>query len=627
VVLDVRIHTLPGCDLGTGAARASLTLTALGDFGASNESAEILPLDRAGQELRFPSATRAVEAILGSRPAFFGYGERGELGVDVLLWPERQTCVLLAPDGAQGYPGRNGGQALGYAPGARQVLAAGGNDALLSDAIVGALTFDVNNGALRSFDTSEEGVLAQPRAFATVTVFGDELLVAGGEHPVFGVAEEDIEPRRNAEIFDPELQRFSGVIELQNSRTHHAALTLRDGRTLLIGGRSKAGESNVAQRVLELVDPGEKTARFGEQISGRIDPRALLLSDGRVFVGGGTDAQGKLVSPPGQWLSATAEPERELDEAELPLRFDRAFAALEGSGVLAVGGCEERVPADEDEAARCAEQCRRGCPPAEYDARWIDAEGRGHDVSLPGILAPRPILLPGSDGSPWLVAASERDPSRPALYRFNPWRSTFTAVFAPGELVLPSPDFPPPLAIAPDTFVWLDETAQHGELRGLRLGTRNRFAQDIALVLQADPLDSTRPVHLVPTRPLRGEESYGRTLVLDGDARPPLVVRLTDTDYADVTVTVALQPGSAPPAILLDDQELGESCAWPEGELRGGDADVAKLVRSGARAELYFHGGKQACSAPKSRVSLGFLAITGMTTIDRIEVEREAKAF
>jgi hypothetical protein len=605
-VVDVSVHTLPGCAPSATAAHANLSLFALGDFDASNESAEILPLDRKGAELRFPSATQALEARVDSRPAFFGYGERAARGLDVLLWPERQTCVLLSPDDAQGYPGKHGGQALGYAPAAQLVLAAGGNDALLSDAIVGALTLDVATGELHSFDTSEQGVLSQPRAFATTTSFGDKLLVAGGEYPVFGVAEEDIEPRRNAEVFDPALGRFSDVIELHNARTHHAALTLRDGRTLLIGGRTKAGDSNVAQRVLELIDLRDQRAQFGQRITGRIDPQAVLLSDGRVFVGGGTDELGQLVSPPGEWLTPGGEPESELDEDELPLRYDRAFVALEGGGVLAVGGCQERD---------CASQ--------QYDAYWIDALGNVTSVELGGIVAPRPILLPGSDGSPWLIAAAASDPTRPVLYRFNPWRSRFSAVSLPGELLLPRPDFPRPLAIGPDTFVWLDENQKHGELRGLRLGTRNRFAQDIALVPSSDPDDATRPLHLAPDRPPVGSNGYDGQLALDGVE--PLVVRVTDTDYADVTISLQLAAGSAPPVILLDTRELGgDECPWPEGELRGGDADVPKLVRSGTRVELYFQGASRACVGPEARVSLGFRAGRGASAIRRIFLARGA---
>jgi hypothetical protein len=632
-VLPVRLHTLPSCDVGAGAASANLTLLALGDFEASNESAEILPLDRTGAALRFPSATQALEARVDQSPGFWGYGERTSQGLDVLLWPKQATCVVFRPDGSQGYPGKRGGQALGYAAGSRTVLAAGGNDALVSDAIVGALTFDVATGALSTFDTSEPGVLRKPRAFATATSYGGKLLVAGGENPLFGVAEPDIEPRDSAEVFDSALQRFVGEIELLLPRTRHAAVTLADGRTLLVGGRTKSGNASLGARQLELLDPRSDRAEIGQQIEERIDPRALLLSDGRVFIGGGTTFTGQPAAPAGAWLTPDAKPDATLDAAELPLRYGRAFAPLLGGGVLAVGGCEERDPDSDDDAARCAALCERGCPPRDnvYDARWIAADGSVSRVELDGISAPRPVLLPGSDGSPWLVASAASDPLAPVLYRFNPWDSSFSAVSAPGELQLPRAEFPQPVVVAPDTFVWLDELDEHGQLLGLKLGTRNRFAQDVALVLQTDEQVRTRPLHLVPERPLREPERYDGRLWLNQDATPPTVVRLADTDYADVTLQIHLLDAgdtpSVPPVVLLGDVRLGgETCAWPDGETRGGDADIPTLARSGEHAELRYHGARQLCTAPKTRVSLGITAGSGESVIARIDVRREAAA-
>ena len=633
-VLPVRLHTLPLCDLGATAVNASLTLQALGDFEATNESAEILPLDRAGAALRFPSATLAVEARVEAEPRFWGYGERDARGLDVLLWPRQATCVLFRPDGSQGYPGKRGGQALAFDSGSQTVVSAGGNDSLVSDAIVGALAFNAATGLAAAFDTSEPGVLRRPRAFATATAFAGKILVAGGENPLLGGAEDDIEPRSNAEVFDVQEQRFTDEIELQSSRTRHAAVTLLDGRTLLVGGRTKAGTSR-ALGLLETVDPEANRADIGDQITPRVDPRALLLSDGRVFVAGGTTLEGRPVSPPAEWLSPQAKLEAVSDESALPLRFGRAFAALSGGGVLAVGGCEDRAPAD-GEAELCTAWCEHGCPPQAlegaphpyaYDAHWIDARGTS-TVDLSGISAPRPILIPGSDGSPWLIAATATEPESPALFRFNPWRRSFSAVSLTSPLRLPRPGYPAPVVVGPDAFVWLDQNEQHGELLGLRLGTRNRFTQDAALVLQADDLDSSRPLHLAPDRAVAGPPIYDGRLWLD-EAAEPVVVAVTDTDYADVTVAIQLldvgKVVSVPPRVLLGDVELGGSaCPWPDGSARDEDALLATLTRAGASAELRFHGGRQACRAPNGRVSLAFRAANGLSVIRRIDVRRRA---
>lgn len=639
-VLPVKLHTLPLCDLSDGAASTNLTLQALGDFEASNESAEILPLDRAGATLRFPSATRAIEARVDAEPRFWGYGERDAHGLDVLLWPRQATCVLFRPDGSQGYPGKQGGQALAFDATSRSILAAGGNDSLVSDAIVGALTFDVTTAAAATFDTSESGVLRQPRAFATATSFASEVLVAGGENPLFGVPDEDIEPRSNAEVFDPAQQRFTSEIELQSARTRHGAVTLRDGRTLLVGGRTKAGNSSRALGLLELVDPQTRRAAIGHQIEPRIDPQVLLLSDGRVFVGGGTTLQGEPVTPPGEWLTPDAELEGVLEERDVPLRLGRAFAALSGGGVLVVGGCESREPDDDLERESCARFCDGGCPPHgepgspqpyAYDAHWLSADGAATPVDLSGIAAPRPILIPGSDGSPWLVAATSSDPESPALFRFNPWTSSFSQVSGVAEARLPRPGYPAPVVVAPDTFVWLDENEQHGELLGLRLGTRNRFAQDVALVLSTELLDSLRPLHLAPDRPMSEPERYDGSLRLDVEASQPVVVTVTDTDYADVTVAIQLldveSTPSVPPIVLLGETELGGAdCPWPDGDARDDDARVATLARVGDSAELRFHGGRTACPAPNGRLSLRFRAGAGVSVIRRIDVRREAAA-
>ncbi len=628
-VLPVRVHTLANCGLPPELARGNLELLALGDFAATNESAEILPLERRGAALKFPVATQAVEAHVGnSLTAFAGYAERRQnAGVDVLLWPERATCVVWQPDGAQGYPGPHGGQALGYAVASGVVLAAGGSDALVSDAIVGALSFDVATGELTSVDTSDDGVLREPRAFATVTQFGERLLVAGGEHPVFGVPDADIEPHATAEVFDPKLGRFSGeVIQLRNTRTRHAALTLEDGRTLLVGGRTRVGATSIAQYQLEIVDPKQKRASVADAIAARIEPRALRLTDGRIFVGGGTGLDGSLTKPVAQWLTKQAHLEDTQASSSLAPRFDRAFVATAGGGVLAVGGCEDRPAISEQDAAKCA-ACGHGCVPLgdEYDAWWLDRDGVASEVDVDGISAPRPILLPGSDGRPWLVAADARTPEKPQLFRFNPWaeKPTFEPVTVASEVRLPGPGMPEPLALGPDAFVWIDDSEGQGQLMGLRLGTRNRYTQDLALVLLSDPVDPTRPEHLVPDHPLGDDTSYDGALTLRD---PAVTVFEADVDYADVTLRVHLR-GAQLPRLLLGRTLLGaEDCPWPDGGETGGDADLPTLLRRGGQAELRFHGGRRACQVEPGRLALGVRAGDGVTIITELDVQRGVHA-
>ena len=624
-VLPLRVHTLKsrGCDLPPELAHTTLQLQALGDFAASNDSAEFLRLDQSGAALKFPVATQAVVARVGSDArAFTGYGERRENGLDLLLWPELSSCRVWRRDGAHGYPGRHGGQALGYSRQRGVVLAAGGDDPLVTDATVGALSFDVATGAIQTLDSSDDGVLRQPRAFATATAFGDQILVAGGEEPVFGIPAKDIEPVATAELFDPQLGRFSGEpIQLRSRRTHHAAVRLDDGRTLLVGGRSRVGATSIAQYRMEIVDPSSGRASVADAIAPRIDPRALRLSDGRIFVGGGVGLDGALTEPVAEWLTADGQLDRTQLASLVAPRFDRAFVATIGGGALAVGGCEDRPAATTEDAAACA-ACSHGCPPldAEFDAWWIDRDGAATPVSLAGIWAPRPILLPGSDGRPWLVAAAASTPEIPRLFRFDPWTERFEPADVPASVRLPKPGMPEPLAIDPDAFVWMDDDGAAGQLMGLRLGTRNRFTQDLALVLLSDPIE-TRPQHLVPERPIGQDVSYNGQLTLSG----PVTIRVADTDYGDVTLKLHMIAGPAPVVQLGVATLGGGECPWPEGAERGDDFDQPTVIRQGNRAQLLFHGGARACPVETGRLALGLRANDGVSVIQQLDVLRGAQ--
>jgi hypothetical protein len=599
-----------------------LELRALGDFEASNDAAEVLPLARSGAALKFPAATQAVVArVDDGADAFTGYAERrDDSGLDLLLWPERQTCVIRSA----GYPGRNGGQAVGFAAGSGRVLVAGGNDALDSDALVGWSSFDVATGNVEARGRTDSGTLAEPRAFAQVTSFGSRLLVSGGEKPVQGVPERDIEPYASAEVWDAE-RGFSGeLIALQSARTHHAALSLADGRTLLVGGRAKVGSTNIAQYQLEIVDPSSLRASVADAITPRIDPSALRLSDERIFVGGGTALDGSPAQPVGEWLTAAARLDRTRLSLEVAPRFERAFVATAGGGVLAVGGCEDRLATSESDARECA-RCSHGCVPLDgFDAWWIDRDGLASRVLLDRISAPRPLLLAGSDGSPWLVAASADAPDQPRLFRFNPWARSFERADLPAEARLPRPGMPAPLVIGLDTFVWLDESADGGQLLGLRLGTRGRYAQDLALVLQADPLDPGRPRHLVPSGALGDSASYDGKLTLR-DAG--VSIQVADTDYADVTIKLKLDAqAEAPPVVLLGSTALGGAgCRWPSGNARGGHFDRPTIVRRDRRALLRFQGATaEPCPVEPGRLSLALTGGESTSIVDELEVLRSA---
>jgi hypothetical protein len=238
------------------------------------------------------------------------------------------------------------------------------------------------------------------------------------------------------------------------------------------------------------------------------------------------------------------------------------------------------------------------------------------------VSAPRPILIAGSDGAPWLVAASLDSPEIPRLFRFDPWQARFTLADLPANVRLPRSASPPPAVVDLDTFVWLDEDQQHGELLGLRLGTRNRYAQDVALVLQTDPLAPGNPWHLAPSRPVGDSVSYAPGAL---ELRSPdVTVHVTDTDFRDVTVTLRL--GSrALPVVLLGDTPLGtKACPWPDGGFES--PDWPKIVRRGGQAQLLLGTRSRSCPVAEGRLMLALRAGAEPAIITELDVERSAPA-
>lgn len=611
--LPIRIHELSSCPLPRTSdgklAPLTIELQALGDFRVSNLTAEFLRLDEPAEIPGFPEHTEAIAArVTHAQGTWLGYGERrGDDGVSLLLWPAGRRCELGPAEGTPAlYPGAGGGQALGYAANSGLVLAAGGDDPASNTAVVGALSFDGKTGEVVVIDSGAQHVLREPRAHATVTELGDRILVTGGENPL--APAEAREVRGTAEIYDPGERRFEpGAIGLLEARSRHAAVNLPNGDTLLIGGRNRSGEATTIIEAISAEARSSSIVGLPRLRIGRIDPRALLLGDGRVLIAGGYDAAGNPIAS-FEWLTpgASGSPETTIEDL-VPSRFDRAFVAMPGGGLLAVGGCEDRAPmADEDCSA-----CRSGCPPlAGYDAFWVSPDGEAHELEL-DVDAPRPVLLPGSDGRPWLFAGTSEDR---VLYRFDPWRGVFER--SPLELRLPAfpggigPD---PITIGSDAFVWLEERDGRVVLAGARLGARSRYASDLALIIQPDQ----GTAHLAPDRPPGTAAVYDGALTLSDER---VTVFVTDTDYGNFTLEIGVD-GTPPPLVIVGDLTYGGSeCPWP-GELSAGAAPV--LVRSGDGVELRRAGAIARCPGPSGRVTLGFRAGGEPVRISRIDVLRD----
>lgn len=614
-------HSLSSCPLP---GPASLSLSALGDFPISNRTSEYLSLDAAGTKLAFPESTLALEAsasIAVSEQPFVGYAERGDQRFDFLLWPEGTACDVFRAQTGDSFPGKLGGEALGYAGSAGLVLVAGSNDAT-SAAIVGALTFDARTGESHVVDPRARAVLSEPRAFASVTDFSGAVLVAGGENPIHDAAQPATVLRDTAEVYDPATQSFEPTpIQLAEGVTHHTAVALRGGETALFGGRNEAA---LAANVVQVVSPVTRLAKLVEPLAQpRNSPIVIRLDDDRVLIAGGTDEDGHAVGAL-EWrdvdASSLAAP---FDgSVSLPARFERAFVALPGGAALAVGGCEDRKAKAGEDCSACLNGCPANPDPASqqsYDAFWLGPDGSVKPLDFP-LVAPHPLLLPGSDGRPWLFSG---DANGSPLYRFDPWQRRFDAVdldlnfdttIDPARIV----------ATGPDAFVWLGADEAGPFLRGARLGTRSEFASDIDLVSLSEAF--VRPAHLAPDHVTDGTVSYDAaagTLSFTTAAETPTCVWVADAKYGDFSAEITFST-EAPPALRLGATAIDVSAPCAPPALPAGEKTLS-VRRTGAQLTLSASDAKATCELADATTRMPFAACqtaAGATAITNILITR-----
>jgi hypothetical protein len=566
----VGAHELSGCRLPPSGQSVTLTLTALGPFALTSacgpERCDVVsvPLRSGGQPLGFPAETAGVDAVAKLGEALFaGYAERPKAGsLDVLLWPSAESCRVYTT--TDGYPGTAGGQALGYSPEHGLVLVVGEDT---DDARAqGALTVSTRTGevALQPASASPPS----PVAFATLTPFDGGLLLAGGENPTRNPDPAQRERFDRAYVFDAETRSFaSEPIELNWDRTRHAAIALANGATLLVGGTAEGG----LVRQLEAIFPGNSRSSIlglAALTTGRVDPTVLALDDGRLFVGGGSAANGAPVGDV-EWLSGDGH--SALEQRSLPAMPNRAFIAMPGGGVLSVPGCT----AD----GACS----------SWEASWITRDQEVTTVPIPVTsrcpVPERPLLAPAGAGTPLLVARYAGGGT--CSFRFDPWPGDYLGPadplarprFVPTLLELDPPPDPrvSPLPIGADAFLWVSEAAPGG-VGGLRLGQRGALSRDLLSLLTRDDAAPSRPSRLVPDRAVTPPDlDAGEPRLFSGgtlELRPAdagVTYWVPDTRYDDMTASLALRaaaggddPRTAPPVVVLGETALGDaSTPWP----------------------------------------------------------------
>jgi hypothetical protein len=604
--VEIAAHYVPACAPTPDATPSRLALSALGDFDASNESVAILRSDAARQSLELPEGTLAAELSALDGQPYWGSGTRDAYNrIPILLWPVRRACSLVQVETSRVDA---------------ETWLAGGSDRLGALLLLGAggeaFRVDLASGAPTPLEARDAPRV--PRRGAALSELGERLLLSGGSEDGGAGA------LATAELFDPVLERFTGeMVGLARPRARHAAVTLPGGSSLLIGGESEAG---AALGSVEVVSPGAGRAPRAYELlaDARIAPRAVLLGQDRVLVGGGyrRDASGTALPVASvEILHTDVSLAGEATTTLAPGALDRAFAALGPGSALAVGGCEPNAAPGAD----CI-PCELGC--VSRAVYWLDSAGGAHELEpLPETLSvAAPELVSGSSGSPWLIAGAR-------LGHFDPWLERFEVV-DPG-LVAAGAALGGALALRPGLFAWLATTEAGLALVGLQHDQRGPWARDVA------PLLVGSATGLVPDRPPSasgGDDWLVYTaaggLELSG---PRAIVSVTETEYADFSLELTLTDGPPPLVRLLGAGSEaaafgGLDCPWPTD---GGGARPARLALRRSVDQVLLERpavaepatARVTCQRPlPARVSVQLIGTRdGLSRLARVELTRSAE--
>ena len=179
------------------------------------------------------------------------------------------------------------------------------------------------------------GSMVIERAGNTATLLPDDrVLIAGG-------VDRQENAIASAEIYDPATGKFTQTGSMAEPRGTHTATALKDGRVLIVGGGSGHYPSQNIHRSAELFDPATgKFTSAGQMTVGRHKHAAILLRSGKVLIVGGSDnrdwhgeyASAEIYDPASGTFTATGA------MSTARFKLPAAVALLPNGRVLVAGG-------------------------------------------------------------------------------------------------------------------------------------------------------------------------------------------------------------------------------------------------------------------------------------------------